>query len=230
MIDQSIEDKNTNAKTGWRSAFFATRLKSLIGKQPAARFARKCGLNEGTLRKYLMGEATPGVDKLLRIAKVAGVNLHWLATGEGAQSAAAGWDSVTPSRLSVVLAFERYDRRWTDAGSPSAISAFVKDYNAGRLEIGGKSNIVEITEQELILWCDLARERRAQKASIDEAALRNAIEIADELMAASGKTMDTQTRAGLIVAIYRFNVTTEGGLDRAMLMNLLLAISGSSDP
>ena len=225
MIDKSLEDKEVNPHAGWSSALFATRLKLMIGKNPASRFARKCGLNEGTLRKYLMGEATPGVDKLLRIAQVAGVNLHWLVTGEGVQSAAAVWDSVTPSRLAVVLEFERYARRRADAGSRSAIRAFVREYNEGRFETGAIGDITGITEEELILWRDLAWERRVQKASIDEAGLRTAIEIADELMEASGKAMDSEKRARLIVAIYRFNGATEGGLDRSMLMILLIAIS-----
>ncbi len=225
MIDKSIEDKKVSSQPGWSSALFATRLKSMIGKNPASRFARKCGLNEGTLRKYLMGEATPGVDKLLRISQVAGVNLQWLVTGEGAQSTAAVWDSVTPSRLAVVLEFERYAQRRADAGSRSAIRAFVREYNEGQFEIGSIGDIAGITEEELILWRDLAWERRVQKASIDEAGLRTAIEIADELMEASGKAMDSEKRARLIVAIYRFNVATEGGLDRSMLMNLLVAIS-----
>ncbi|MCP4290110.1 MAG: hypothetical protein GY792_37820, partial [Gammaproteobacteria bacterium] len=112
-----------------------------------------------------------------------------------------------------------------DAGSRSAIRAFVREYNEGQFEIGSIGDIAGITEEELILWRDLAWERRIQKASIDEAGLRTAIEIADELMEASGKAMDSEKRARLIVAIYRFNVATEGGLDRSMLMNLLVAIS-----
>ena len=83
-----------------------------------------------------------------------------------------------------------------------------------------------------LLWCgvlgivrDVSRERRVERAAIDEAGLRAAIEIADELMATSGKTMDAEKKARLIVAIYRLNATTEEGLDRAMLMNLLTAIA-----
>jgi len=214
-----------DSQSGWNSALFATRLKAMIGKNPASRFARKCGLNEGTLRKYLTGEAIPGADKLLRIAQVTGVNLHWLATGEGAQSVAGMWSRVTPSQLVVVLEFERYARRRADAGSRNAIRVFIREYNEGLLETGAIGGITRITEEELILWRDLAWEQRVKKASIDEAGLRTSIEIADELMEASDKVMDTEKRARLIVAIYRFNATTEGGLDRSMLMNLLIAIS-----
>ena len=77
----------------------------------------------------------------------------------------------------------------------------------------------------MILWRNLAWERREEMASIDEAGLRTAIEIFDELMGASGKTMDTEKKARLIVAIYRLNATTEGGLDRSMLMSLLISMS-----
>jgi transcriptional regulator with XRE-family HTH domain len=225
MIDKLIENEKMELQAGWNSAQFATRLKAMIGKNPASRFARKCGLNEATLRKYLMGEAIPGADKLLRIAQVAGVNLHWLATGESNQSVAAEWDIVTPPRLAIVLAFERFARRRADTGSRSAVSVFVREYNAGLLETGAIGDIARITEEELTLWRDLAREKRVQKAAIDEAELRTAIEIAEELMEASGKAMDKERRARLIVAIYRVNAMTEGGVDRSMLMNLLVAIS-----
>jgi hypothetical protein len=132
---------------------------------------------------------------------------------------------VTPSRLAIVLEFGRYARRRADAGSHSAIGAFVREYNAGWLKAGAIGDIVSITEEELILWRDLAWEQRVQRASINEMELRTAIEIADELMETSGRAMDPEKRARLIVAIYRFNVMTEGGLDRAMLMNLMIAIS-----
>jgi hypothetical protein len=177
------------------------------------------------LRKYLLGDSVPGADKLVRIAGAASVSLRWLATGEGSQSNAAGWDRVTPSQLAIVLEFERYARMRADAGNRRAISAFVREYNAGQLEIGTIGDVEKITEDELILWRDLAWERRVEKASIDEAGLRAAIEISDELMEASGKSMDAEQKARLIVAIYRLNATTEGGLDRSMLMSLLISMS-----
>jgi len=50
------------------------------------------------------------------------------------------------------------------------------------------------------------------------------IEIADELMDTSSKAMDAEKKARLIGAIFRLNATTEGGLDRSMLMDLLITI------
>jgi len=176
------------------------------------------------LRKYLLGESVPGADKLVRMAQVAGVSLRWLATGEGAQSETAGWDRVTPPQMAIVLEFERYARMRADAGTRSAIRIFVKKYNEHLLDIGTMGDIERITEDELILWRDLAWERRVEKASIDEAGLCTAIEIADELMEASGKAMDSEKKARLITAIYRLNAVTNEGLDRSMLMNLLITI------
>jgi len=225
MIDKSNKNNPINEQAGWSSALFATRLKLLIGEESVSKFAKKCGVTESMLRKYLLGESVPGTDKLVRIAQVAGVSIRWLATGEGTRIESAGWDRVTPVQLAIVLEFERYARRRTDAGSRRAISAFAREYNAEQLEIGKIGNLDQITDDELILWRDLAWERRVEKASIDEGGLRTAIEISEELIETSGKIMDAEKKARLIVAIYRLNATTEGGLDRSMLMSLLISMS-----
>lgn len=49
-------------------------------------FAEKCGISEGAIRQYLAG-STPGVDKIVAMARVAGVSVEWLATGKGAMHA-----------------------------------------------------------------------------------------------------------------------------------------------
>ena len=220
-----MENNIMNSQNSWNSALFAARLKQIIGENSASGFAKKCGLAESMLRKYLLGDSVPGADKLVRIAQAAGVSLLWLAIGEGRQNNAAGWDRVTPSQLAIVLEFERYARMRADAGTRRAISAFVREYNTRQLDIGTIGDIEKITEDELILWRDLAWERRVEKASIDESGLRAAIEISDELIETSGKSMDAGQKARLIVAIYRLNATTEGGLDRSMLMSLLISLS-----
>lgn len=47
-----------------------------------SQFAAKCGVRESLMRKYISG-STPGIDKAVHIANSLGVNLDWLATGEG---------------------------------------------------------------------------------------------------------------------------------------------------
>lgn len=59
---------------------FCDRLKGLIGHRGVRYFARKCGISEGALRRYLAsGEPTRPV--LIKIAEAAEVSLEWLITG-----------------------------------------------------------------------------------------------------------------------------------------------------
>jgi len=225
MLENSFYKNEKIENDEWSPVLFANRLKTLIGEGSVSKFAKKCGIAESMLRKYLLGESVPGGDKLVRVARVANVSLQWLATGTGNQSDAAGWDRVSPFQLAIVLEFEHYARRRPDGSTRSAIRAFVQDYNQGLLEVGTIGDIPQITEEELILWRDIAWERKVEKAMIDEAGLCTAIEIADELTNDFGKTMDARKKAKLIVAIHRLNATTDRGIDRSMLMNLLISIS-----
>lgn len=61
---------------------FADRLKELIGSGSANRFAQDVDIGGSLLRKYLSG-ATPGIDKVARIAEVTGARVEWLVTGRG---------------------------------------------------------------------------------------------------------------------------------------------------
>lgn len=64
-----------------RDDAFIDRLRSCIADEPVAAFARRCGFSEGLIRSYLKGEKKPGMDRLVRMAEVAGVTIDWLATG-----------------------------------------------------------------------------------------------------------------------------------------------------
>lgn len=59
------------------------RLKELIAFQSVRSFARSCQLSETALRKYLSGESTPNLERLIAIANQSGVTVEWLATGKG---------------------------------------------------------------------------------------------------------------------------------------------------
>jgi transcriptional regulator with XRE-family HTH domain len=60
----------------------ASRLLELIGDEPHAAFARRVGVGETTLRKYL-GGADPSTSRLVAIADTTNVSLEWLAAGRG---------------------------------------------------------------------------------------------------------------------------------------------------
>ena len=225
MRDNQRKNNENKVLTDWNVGTFAARLKAAMGEHSVYRFAKKCGFTESTLRKYLAGDSIPGADKLIYMAQVADVSLQWLAMGEGDRSGSGGWDRITPSQLAVVLEFERYAQRKRDSGIRDTVKSFVEKYNQGVLELGQVGEIERISEDELILWRDLAWERRVEKASIDEAILCTAIEIAEEMTETSGKVMEAAKKAKLVAAIYRLSATTQGGVDRSMVVNLLSSYS-----
>ena len=61
---------------------FASRLRELIGSATVSAFARRVGLSEALLRKYLAG-SEPSLAKANQIARAANCSLEWLATGAG---------------------------------------------------------------------------------------------------------------------------------------------------
>lgn len=63
---------------------FGERVKMIVAQEKSRRsFARKVGLGESTVRNYENGERLPDLDVLLTLCDQSGVNLLWLATGEG---------------------------------------------------------------------------------------------------------------------------------------------------
>lgn len=84
--------KNDTAKKEQESSFlkekknidieFQKRLIEVIGDEPVAAFARRCGFGESLIRKYMDG-SLPSVSKLSSMAEASGVTVDWLATGRG---------------------------------------------------------------------------------------------------------------------------------------------------
>lgn len=62
---------------------FSERLKNLISDESVHGFAKRSGISDSVMRKYLSGEATPGIDKALSMAESLGVSVGWLITGRG---------------------------------------------------------------------------------------------------------------------------------------------------
>lgn len=61
---------------------FASRLLALQGDMRMSEFARRCGIGESLLRKYVAG-SRPGADKVAQIAAANSVSVDWLASGRG---------------------------------------------------------------------------------------------------------------------------------------------------
>ena len=62
---------------------FKERLKVVMAGESNTSFAKKCELAEGTIRRYLRGDAFPPLDTLEVIAQISGYELGWLASGKG---------------------------------------------------------------------------------------------------------------------------------------------------
>jgi phage repressor protein C with HTH and peptisase S24 domain len=62
---------------------FAGRLKLALGEESVHAFGVRCGLASSLVRRYANGEGLPGTEHLVNIAEKAGVNIEWLATGNG---------------------------------------------------------------------------------------------------------------------------------------------------
>lgn len=64
---------------------FAARLQLIVQQWPSAgRLAKTTGVSPSAFRKWLIGAAEPGRDRLVALAEAAGVSVSWLAQGEGA--------------------------------------------------------------------------------------------------------------------------------------------------
>lgn len=74
-------ESSLSSSAGEVESGFSHRLETAIGDQSVLSFAKKCGVSDSLVRKYL-GGSLPGLDKLLLLAKAAEVRVGWLATGE----------------------------------------------------------------------------------------------------------------------------------------------------
>ncbi|HDC2134439.1 TPA: helix-turn-helix transcriptional regulator [Salmonella enterica] len=64
---------------------FGERLKVAMKGMSNAELARRSGMSETTIRKYLQGKIYPALDSLAIVADACDVSLTWLATGEPEQ-------------------------------------------------------------------------------------------------------------------------------------------------
>ncbi|NUH52693.1 helix-turn-helix transcriptional regulator [Citrobacter portucalensis] len=65
---------------------FAERLEKAMGTLNKSEIARRSGLSEASVRKYLRGDSYPTIDSAARVADACGVSLTWLLTGEQEQN------------------------------------------------------------------------------------------------------------------------------------------------
>ena len=61
----------------------AGRLARALGKERHKAFARRAGVNEPQLSRWLSGSREPGAANLRKLVSALGISGHWLLTGEG---------------------------------------------------------------------------------------------------------------------------------------------------
>lgn len=73
-----------SSTAGAGKAAFVHRLQVILAHWPSAdRLARSMGVSPSAFRKWLKGEAEPSRERLIALARAAGVGVAWLAEGEG---------------------------------------------------------------------------------------------------------------------------------------------------
>lgn len=62
---------------------FVERLKDAVGSESLRKFAARINVSYSGFAAYISGKSEPSRPALIAIAKAAGVNVEWLATGQG---------------------------------------------------------------------------------------------------------------------------------------------------
>jgi transcriptional regulator with XRE-family HTH domain len=61
---------------------FISRLEAIRGTMTRTTFAKRCGIKTSTMRNYLVGETTPRLNELRRIAAACNTTVGWLVGDE----------------------------------------------------------------------------------------------------------------------------------------------------
>jgi phage repressor protein C with HTH and peptisase S24 domain len=81
-----IERNRQSGTAGPDQAGFTARLQLVVQQWPSTdRLAKATGVSPSAFRKWLKGVAEPSRTRLVALAEAAGVNVSWLAQGEGAE-------------------------------------------------------------------------------------------------------------------------------------------------
>jgi transcriptional regulator with XRE-family HTH domain len=133
---------------------FDARLRELIGREPLSAFARKVGLSEALLRKYLAG-SEPSLSRANQIARAANCSLEWLATGSGFRFERAELVDMGALDAAVRLALDvggGADRSIRDASALKVVVALYQYLRATkradeRLDLTGAAGLARYVSQ-----------------------------------------------------------------------------------
>lgn len=86
--EKSEDSKSDGERINGRDTIirFGERLKDAMNGMSNVELARRSGLSETTIRKYLSGKIYPGIDNLAAVADACNVSMTWLLTGDSDES------------------------------------------------------------------------------------------------------------------------------------------------
>lgn len=110
-VNKSGESNSTKIRVaGADKSAFVQRLRIILEHWPSAdRLARAMGVSPSAFRKWLKGEAEPSRERLVGLARAAGVGVAWLAEGDGPEPQFAPV-STNPRRHGMGVA--PYEKDW----------------------------------------------------------------------------------------------------------------------
>lgn len=95
----TTEKSTSRAIRARRKEPFFVRMDMLVQMcGSASELARLAGVSESAIRKWKAGDSEPTVDRLVRLARATGVDVGWLATGQGAQEGGSAGDAMHDHR------------------------------------------------------------------------------------------------------------------------------------
>lgn len=82
-VDASIERSNLRSSSAAGLEGFKERFAEALGDESIYAFAKRTGISESLIRKYLNGSSVPGLDNAALIARSLGASLDWMTTSKG---------------------------------------------------------------------------------------------------------------------------------------------------
>ncbi len=136
---------------------FIERLELIKGNDSVRSFAKKCGINEGTMLRYFNG-SLPSISNAYMIAKACDVSLTWLAGGEGGEALSEGKSKKTVAvyDMDITPTNPVFDNKDYYMFSISVSSGFVEvvggdGNNLVGLYMRGKSMEPELNQGDILL-------------------------------------------------------------------------------
>lgn len=193
-------------------------------------FAEKIGVSISGLKKWLAGNAEPGLRYLCAIARVTGASLDWLCGGdvstpqdcdyevERLQAVVAGLQERSPEDQEQIdlhsSDIQRTERVRAAMMRERALLAHAK---SGQAKVGGSPSASESTPRLAV--------------PIDASALSDIVTTVEEFLAESNRTLPPAKKGELITVIYEMVAAGElddgrkKSLDRATMARLLRLIA-----